>query len=38
MLTVVAIFVPIVLGYQIWVCRTFSHKIDPEQLTSAEIY
>jgi cytochrome d ubiquinol oxidase subunit II len=38
MLTVVAIFVPIVLGYQIWVYRTFSHKIDPDRLTSGEVY
>ena len=38
MLTVVAIFVPIVLGYQVWVYKVFSHKVDPEQLTAGEAY
>jgi len=38
MLTVVAIFVPIVLAYQAWVYKTFSHQIDPDQLTANEVY
>ncbi|MBM3473409.1 MAG: cytochrome d ubiquinol oxidase subunit II [Armatimonadetes bacterium] len=38
MLVVVAIFVPIVLGYQAWVYKTFSHKVDPENLTAGEVY
>ena len=38
MLTVVAVFVPTVLAYQVWVYKTFSHKVDPEQLTAGEVY
>ena len=38
MLIVALICVPIVIGYQLWVYLTFSHRITPEELASEHAY
>lgn len=38
MLIVALIFVPIVLAYQVWTYKTFSHSIGPEDLSYEESY
>jgi len=38
MLVVVVILVPLVLAYQAWVYKTFSHKVNAESLTAGEVY
>lgn len=38
MLTVVAIFVPVVIAYQAWVYSVFSHKVTDEDLNSDHAY
>ena len=38
MLVVVIIFVPIVIGYQVWAYNLFKGKVTPDQLTYEESY
>jgi cytochrome d ubiquinol oxidase subunit II len=38
MLIVVLIFIPMVIGYQIWAYKLFSDKIDAEDLAHDEAY
>ncbi len=38
MLSVVAVFVPIIILYQTWVYATFSHKVTEEELAYSEAY
>ena len=38
MLVVVAVFIPIVIAYQVWAYRLFSHKIDQSNFERVVVY